>query len=274
MFVLAAKREGHATSGRGCEFNLDLRGSAGTQMQDEEFKSLLTHAENDWLDWKRDFPPGLLEGSKAPGWAEGKAELLKDIASLANGFEAQTCYLIMGVKDRGATREILGITKSWDDANFQTWANNALDPPTRFTYHEIQYGGKITIGIFSIERVPEFPHVFKASIGGRVYEGQVWFRKGTQNSVALRDELVRMAKGDEPFCISSAGDEVCKNLIKEFQSQGTKIAICNRSNRDSYLARDYRLVYYPGTRREIWVGYYQGEFESILLCQPEDKDRG
>jgi hypothetical protein len=46
--------------------------------------SLLTHGEDTWLDWKSDLPAGLISG-KGPGWEEGRAELLKDLVSIANG---------------------------------------------------------------------------------------------------------------------------------------------------------------------------------------------
>lgn len=34
----------------------------------EELEKLLSNNEDTWLDWKRDFPPGLLKDSKDPEW--------------------------------------------------------------------------------------------------------------------------------------------------------------------------------------------------------------
>lgn len=97
---------------------------------------LLASGESDSLDWKADYPQGLLGSSKVGEWDKGKATLLKDLISIANGEGCEVGHLVYGVKDHGADREVIGVAKSWDDADFQGWAANAFDPPPTFLFGE------------------------------------------------------------------------------------------------------------------------------------------
>ncbi|HOF88066.1 MAG TPA: ATP-binding protein [Armatimonadota bacterium] len=236
-------------------------------MNTDQFTELLGHGEDTWLDWKRDFPAGLLAGSKNPDWDKGKGTLLKDLVAIANGEGEPIGYLIYGVKDTGSSREVHGISTHWDDADFQAFAEAAFDPPPRFRYTEIEYEAK-RIGIFHIERIPEYPHVCTKSMGGAIYDGQVWYRRGSRNTIAHREDLRRMAIGHEPFKFQSLREPPLESLFKELQAQGHEPTYLHLSNKDSNLAMGYQLVYFPGTRREIWVGYHWGEYELIMMLRP------
>jgi hypothetical protein len=39
--------------------------------------------------------------------------------------------------------------------------------------------------------------------------------------------------------------------------------------RDVKLAEGYEIAYYPGTLREVWVGYRQGSYEHLLMLKPQ-----
>ena len=45
-------------------------------MTHDEFEGLLDRGESLDLDWKRDFPPGLIAGSRSPGWTQGKGTVI------------------------------------------------------------------------------------------------------------------------------------------------------------------------------------------------------
>jgi hypothetical protein len=86
-----------------------------------DFKNLLEKGETQWLDWKADFPIGLIQGKiinekRNPNWDLGKAELLKGLMSLANSSGENPAYLVYGVKDLGHKRDLKGISKLSDDA--------------------------------------------------------------------------------------------------------------------------------------------------------------
>ena len=237
-------------------------------MTKDEFEKLLSEGESTCLDWKRDLPSELL-GVRGPAWDVGRAKLLKDLVALANGHGAEQAYLVYGVEDLGSDRRVCGITKSLDDAQLQQWAENTFDPPPTFRYTEIPWEASKTVGVVTIFRVPDYPHVVAASLGGVLFEGQVWFRRGTKNTVALHDDLRHMFVGDVPFKIGQMNDPVFREIKEHYRAQGRETSLPLLSNRDSYLAQGYELATYPGTRREIWVGAVGDRYEHVLLLKPK-----
>lgn len=235
----------------------------------DQFKLLLNEGESQDLDWKKDWPSGLLGGKKDPKWDNGRGELLKDLISLANSTGSSTAHLVYGVKDLVPRRKVFGISKSFDDADFQQWAKNTFDPPATFLYTEIAWNETKNIGVFSIERILEYPHVIKKDLGGILYKGQVWFRTGTQNSIALHSDLQMMLKGEMPFKISKLKDPVLDNVTRYYRNQGREVTLPLIGRKDSLLAQGYEIATYPGTRREIWVGQAGGRYGHILLLKPK-----
>ena len=153
-------------------------------MQQEEFLDLLARSESGSIDWKADFPPGLIHHTKgSKEWDKGRGTILKDAVSIANCDEPGPEHLIYGVEDAAAIRSVIGISKQWDDATFQTWAQNAFDPPPRFVYSEIVLADGKRVGVFVIERTTDGAHVACQTIGGVLFDGQVWFRQGTNRPV-------------------------------------------------------------------------------------------
>ena len=244
-------------------------------MTTEEFAALLDFGEDTWLDWKRDFPDELLKGKSTPGWEKGKGILLKDLIAIANSDDGrEDGYLVYGVKDMKTRRQVYGISgKSWDDADFQTLAANTFDPLPRFHYVELEYETHL-VGIFRITRIPEYPHVCVKSIGGILYDGQVWYRRGSGNAVAHRDELERMITMKTPFTFFQSDDSVLLDVINKLEKEGWIVNLPRLQEKDSKLAQGYKLAYYPGTRREIWVGYWNGQYEHILMLRTQRNSTG
>lgn len=236
-------------------------------MTPEEIEALLAEGESTYLDWKRDFPQKLI-GGRGVGWDQGRAKLLKALCSLANSHGSEYAYLVYGVEDLGSERRICGVSKSFDDATFQQWSQNTFNPPPTFRYAEINWDDSKTLGVFRIERTSDYPHVVQASLGGLLYEGQVWFRRGSKNTVALSDDLRRIFLGEKPFKISQLNDLVLKKVCEHHAAQGRDTTLRLLSERDSLLAQGYDLATYPGTRREVWVGAVGDRYEHILLLKP------
>ena len=238
-------------------------------MEREEFEQLLNHGEGPSLDWKRDFPPELLKGKQGGEWDKGRAKLLRPLVSIANSDEGGSGFLIYGVDDLGHQREVAGITGSWDDAIFQTWAENSFDPPPIFSYSELAWTEEKTVGIFKIERSPEFPHLVSETLGDTIFEGQVWFRRGSKNTVALHGELRRMFSKLEPLKIRTLRDPLLEEIRAHFSTQGLTVVLPLMGDKDSQIARGYKLAFYPpNTRTEVWVGEHQGRYEHILMIEP------
>ena len=173
------------------------------------------------------------------------------------------------MRDDGLARTVAGISKSWDDADFQSWARNTFDPVPKFVYSELPWSSTETVGIFTIERVPGYPHVSVRTVGDVLFDGQVWLRQGTQNRVAHRAELRTMFMGEEAFKFSRINDPEFERVIRHYQEEGEELSSPRFHDKDSCLARGYRIAYYPGTRREIWVGFHAGQFEHIAMLEPK-----
>lgn len=238
-------------------------------MTKKELKSLLEKGESLNLDWKKNFPPGILRGRNSPDWDKGRGKLLKALISLANSSGSSPAFLIYGVKDMGSKREVFGISKSFDDADFQQWAKNTFDPPPNFLYTEIEWTDKMRIGVFRIEKNPDYPHVVKIDLGGILYQGQVWHRKGSQNDIALHSDLRDMFKGENPFKVSNLNDPELDKVKDYYTSKGREVSLPLLQDKDSRLAQGYEIAVYPGTRREIWAGASGNRYQHILLLKPK-----
>jgi len=236
-------------------------------LDEQKFEELLNNSEDTWLDWKADFPSQLLQTAKSPEWDRGRGELLKDLVAIANGEGRDRGYLVYGVKDHRTHRELRKISKSWNDADFQTWASIAFQPPLRFLYSELEYKGH-QIGVFEIDRIPEYPHVCVMTIDSVLYKGQVWFRKGSQNDFAKRDDLERMIRGKEPFLFERIDDPQLEELLKEHKRQNINVAGLRYIQLDSRLASGWKVVYYPGTRRPVCAGGTKTNPDLVFMYQP------
>ena len=63
-------------------------------MTKDYMMELLKRGESTSLDWKREFPHGMLKGRSDPYWDQGRAEVLKDIIAIANAEENGSGYLV------------------------------------------------------------------------------------------------------------------------------------------------------------------------------------
>jgi hypothetical protein len=175
----------------------------------------------------------------------------------------------MGLKISGQSDGFAGFPGRSMTRISQQWAENTFDPPPTFRYAEVRWDGPMLVGIFRIERTPDYPHVVQASLGGILSEGQVWFRRGSKNTVALRGDLQRMFLGETPFKIASLNDPTLKEINDHYRRQGRETTLPRFAERDSRLARGYEVATYPGTRREVWVGALGDRYEHILLLKPK-----
>ena len=168
-------------------------------MKKEDFHRLLAQPQDTWLDWQESFPLELLKGEDHPQWETGKAKLLRDLAALANRPAGRQGFLVFGVEDHGAEREVKGIFKSWKGTDFQGLARNAFEPRLRFSYKELAVGDHIRVSVFTVDLAPRYPHVATQSLGGIVHPGQVWVRRGQEPVIALYEDLRQMfTQGERP----------------------------------------------------------------------------
>jgi hypothetical protein len=159
---------------------------------------LLGHGEQSWLDWKRQFPPGIAGGHKHADREEHRGKLLKSLVSIANSIVDECGYLVYGVEDKGNRRTVIGVETHFDDATFQDWNEKGFAPPVHFHYREEQHEGR-RVALFEIAPSSNHPHVCARDIGGELHTGQVWFRRGSRNTLASHVDLKRMFAPPEPL---------------------------------------------------------------------------
>lgn len=84
----------------------------------------------------------------------------------------------------------------------------------------------------------------------------------TANLVSIvtgRSEAEQIPPADaEPFRIPNMRDETLTSIMQQYKEQGLKTFLPRFEEKDVRLARGCRVAYYPGTRREVWVGYHAG----------------
>lgn len=248
-------------------------------IQIEKFEFLLNESESPYLDWKEDFSKGLLltkEEKKNPEnkrlWEIDRAKLIKDLVAIANSIDEQKGYLVLGVKDNLINREVTGISKpeQWDDAIFQEWVKKYVFPLINFSFEELDYSGT-TVGLFEISPSTEFPHLIIENHKGIFYKGQIYYRHGSQNRIALYSELKEMFGGIEPYKIDGLESPIMKEAINYYESKGYHIFVAAFNNKDTKLHQGYQIGYYPGTRKEIWCMRYDGQPDCILMVKSSVK---
>lgn len=160
-------------------------------MHFQDFQSLLGYGESDWLDYKAALGPGIEQpGLPKEVRAHAQAELLKDLMCLANSpAPRRTRYLVRGVKDRPDGRHVVGAARPLDDADVQTWLEGRFDPPLQVQYWQWPRADGTFVGVFELRTAPGVVHVPARSLGQALVEGQVWWRRGSRNTLAGREGL-------------------------------------------------------------------------------------
>ena len=150
-----------------------------------DVRSLLTRPEGDTIDFKA-ASYDLSDRGK-------KAEFAKDLACLANTPRNEDSYLVLGVdKHLDNTFTVLGIEPDIDDATLQSIAASFLESGPRFSYQVGQVDG-VHVGVVIIPADQPLPAMPKKSHGrGFFIAGRMYFRRGSQNALALVHEQARI----------------------------------------------------------------------------------
>lgn len=214
------------------------------------FSDLLAHPEQEWLDWKAEFPDGVRAGRRDPKWEEGRAKILRALVSIANSVHDQCGYLVYGVDDAIAPRSVCGIGQTYDDADFQDWALAVFRPRVDFLYREEMHNG-VRVGIFEIRPSSDWPHVCEQAIAGMLSVGQVWFRRGTRCTIAASEDLRRMHAPQDPVVVTSNDGPQVQEIRELWRPHGLEPYWPRGDQRAERLASGERIAYLPGTRREV-----------------------
>ncbi|MBI3920919.1 MAG: ATP-binding protein [Armatimonadetes bacterium] len=237
-------------------------------MNKQSLLELLKYPESTWLDWKADFPDGLIRGAKDPQWEKGKGTMLKDMVAIANSEDERNGCLAYGVIDDGGNRTVQGTSKViFGDADLQQWVENAFDPPFIFSYGKVEWSPGQTVAIVCIEHSPSYPHVCRRNIGEVIHEGQVWYRRGSKNTVALHNELKVMFLGSEPMRVPSPDDPLLDPIREFYAKRDRETSFVLLARMDACLAKGHEIALVPGSRRKILLVNSSNEEESVLMLK-------
>lgn len=151
------------------------------RLSPDEIKQLLAkYPEQPKFDWKES-----LDLSNE----ETKSHFVKDIVAFGNSHGEETGYILYGVNpDR--ENPILGLSKTFDDANLQELVKSKLDKHINFLYHETLVDNA-RVGVAIIPRSFSRPHIIRADFGV-LKAGQIPIRKGSSNQLATAEDLALM----------------------------------------------------------------------------------
>jgi diguanylate cyclase (GGDEF)-like protein len=74
-----------------------------------------------------------------------------------------------------------------------------------------------------------------------------------------------------PFKIPKMSDLEFERVAQHYRSLGREPVLPRMEGRDVNLARGYEVALYPGTTREVWVGFNDGSYEHLLMLKPSPK---
>lgn len=120
-----------------------------------------------------------------------KSELLKDVLAIANSWRDGPGYILLGFKDRRPhPADVVGISRSIDDAILQQFVNGKVKPKLTFQYEEHLYEGK-TVGVISIPKQKR--PFYLTSPFGKLKSNIVYVRRGSSTDEAEPSEVGAMA---------------------------------------------------------------------------------
>lgn len=168
-------------------------------MNSIQFESLLNESESSSLDFKRD---QYCIGKSATD--DVRSTVIKDILAMANSFRRSDAYIVVGVKSQLNGGYVLhGVSDHIDDASLQQFVNSKTNRAVDFVYKPVQYHG-LMFGVVCIPK--QVRPLFLNKSFGSIDAGEVWYRRGSSNTVASPDVVASM--GSDDSADGSGGDPV------------------------------------------------------------------
>lgn len=171
-------------------------------------------------------------------------EFLKDICAFANHHSDEDKFIIIGVEEEnGVAKDFFEIENITDEASYQNFANENIEPTINFEYKSFIYNDK-KLAFFRIYNNKSRPYLFKRdvqSLGLNKTDfraGDGFIRVGSSSKKIARNDLENIyntrftnkdRKGDldiEPYFAVSDDEDLSKLDIKYFD-----IKITNHSNK-------------------------------------------
>jgi hypothetical protein len=126
--------------------------------------------------------------------ANEHAELLRDLLGLANAPVSGPRLLVVGVRDGGDRRRIVGVAaQAWSDfrTRLEALLGDSIEPPLEVAVRALQIDGAL-VGVVCLTACDDPPYLLSARGAGGLPAGSGWIRRGTQLYPLLRTDLQRV----------------------------------------------------------------------------------
>lgn len=127
--------------------------------------------------------------------APKKPELLKDMLAFANLSSKEDKYIIVGIEEsNGVATDFAPIDKLNDQATYQQYVNEYIEPEINFEYSEIVHKGH-RLAYFRLFDNEKFPYLFKKDLNTAGYRFDIgcgFVRVGTSTRKLKRDDFEKM----------------------------------------------------------------------------------
>lgn len=84
--------------------------------------------------------------------------------------------------------------------------------------------------------------VCTVDVNGELRGGQVWFRRGTRNTLATHADLKRMFTPPEPLRTTQNDGALVKQVKEYWEPQGWEVFWADVNDRDEKIAQGYRIA--------------------------------
>lgn len=147
-----------------------------------------------------------------------KYDILKDFSAFANNLSDEDKYIVVGVKEKeDKSKEFYNIETPTDDAKYQQFINENIEPAINFEYRCIEYNGK-KICFFRLFNNTNRPYMIKRDLPNNIKKGDGYIRKGTSNSKIGREELDQIIDGRLKY-VNRRDDIRIKPIIGKYENE-------------------------------------------------------
>ena len=190
------------------------------------------------------------------GKVANKNEFLKDISAMANHPSNDKKHIIVGVVEKnGVAESFVNIPKLTDQAKYQEFIDNNIEPQINFQYKQVQFEG-YNLGYFEISNNNQRPYLFKKNLQNPSNKnieykiGDGYIRIGTSTRKMNRSDFENIyktrneAKDRKSDLSITPYLKNCTNTImreKGFKCIDFKIE--NSSNKSIYLDAEAHFFY-------------------------------
>ncbi len=188
----------------------------------QEFEILVNMSESSILDFKTKIYDFDSDKEKAT------TDFVKDVISFINTIKNQSAFIIIGIEEKDNGDKVFhGLDKNIDDAVFQDKVKDKIFPRPVFSFNKIHYKNK-DYGIFEF-LIQKYPSPLSTTVKLKGLEiGKYYFRRGTSNSVAIGQEVIRISDWLRSIPDANDIETLTKNvtrLLKTLTESRTKISV-------------------------------------------------